>query len=488
MLIRARIRDLLLAVSTATWLLVTFTPAQAQSTACIEGLVVDQGGAVIPGAEVTASSRAIGIQRVVLTDAVGRYQVAALPVGEYRLQVSAGGFQTQILKSVRIEVAQRVAHNFQLEVGDVSQEVTVMSDSHLVERTTVSVGHVIDRRMVQEIPLNGRYFLDLGLLVPGSVTPPQNGSSAIPGRGSGSFAINTAGNREETVNFVINGITLNTLWFNSINFQPSIGSVQEFKVDNSTFSAEYGQNSGAIVNIATRSGANEFHGELFEFLRNDALDARNFFNFTSSEPPPFKRNLFGGSLGGPIIKNKTFFLFSYEGMRHRQGLDLNSLVLSDAERASASDPVIAKLIGLIPRANFVDSSGTPRFVGSATAPVNTDHWTIDISHNLGQKDRLHGYYANQRRNFLEPSRDGNTIPGFGNTHHSLRQFFSFNETHVFDSAMVNEARVGFNRLYANTKPKAQLNPATFGILNGINDPIGLPQINIAGSRSEERRV
>ena len=334
--------------------------------------------------------------------------------------------------------------------------------------------------MVQEIPLNGRYFLDLGLLVPGSVTPPQSGFSAIPVRGSGSFAINTAGNREETVNYMINGITLNNLWFNSINFQPSISSVQEFKVDNSTFSAEYGQSSGAVVNIATRSGANEFHGELFEFLRNDALDARNFFNFTSSEPPPFKRNQFGGHLGGPIVKNRTFFLFSYEGLRHRQGLDLNSLVLSDAERASATDPVIAKLIELIPRANFVDSSGTPRFIGSATAPVNVDHWTMDISHNLSEKDRLHGYYAFQRRDFLEPSREGNTIPGFGNTHHSLRQFFSLNETHTFGSALVNEARFGFNRLYANTKPKAQLNPADFGILNGISQPIGLPQISIAG--------
>ena len=277
---------------------------------------------------------------------------------------------------------------------------------------------MIDRRMVQEIPLNGRYFLDLGLLVPGSVTPPQNGFSAIPGRGEGAFAINTAGNREETVNYMINGITLNNLWFNSINFQPSISTVQEFKIDNSTFSAEYGQSSGAIVNIATRSGANEFHGELFEFLRNDALDARNFFNFTSSEPPPFKRNQFGGNLGGPIVKNRTFFFFSYEGLRQRQGLDLNSLVLSDAERASATDPVIAKLIELIPRANFIDSSGTPRFIGSATAPVNVDHWTMDISHNLSEKDRLHGYYAVQRRDFLEPSRAGNTIPGFGNTHHS----------------------------------------------------------------------
>jgi hypothetical protein len=170
----------------------------------------------------------------------------------------------------------------------------------------------MDQRFVKELPLNGRYFLDLGTLTPGSVTPPQNGFGTVPVRGTGSFAINTAGNREETVNYVINGITMNNLWFNSIAFQPSVSSVQEFKIDNSTFSAEYGQNSGAVVNIASRAGSNQFHGEVFEYFRNDALDARNFFDFNSSKAPPFKRNLFGGSLGGPIIRNHTFFFISYE--------------------------------------------------------------------------------------------------------------------------------------------------------------------------------
>ncbi len=174
-------------------------------------------------------------------------------------------------------------------------------------------------------------------------------------RGVGSLAINTGGNREETVNYLVNGITLNNLTFSSITFQPSINTIQEFKVDNSTFSAEYGQSSGAIVNIATRSGTNEFHGEVFEFFRNDALDARNFFKFTSNHPAPFKRNQFGGNLGGPIIKKKHSFFFSYEGLRQRQGLNVNSLVPSDAQRASVTDPVIAKLLNLIPRANFADS-------------------------------------------------------------------------------------------------------------------------------------
>jgi hypothetical protein len=456
------------------------SPVLAQATATIEGEIVDQTGAVIPGGEIAARSPVIGVARIAVADGSGRYQFASLPVGDYRLEVRASGFKTQVVERLRIEVGQTVTQDFQLEVGDISQQVTVTPAAQLVEKATVSVGHIIDRRMVQEIPLNGRYFLDLALLAPGTVTPPQSGSSTTPVRGGGSFAINTSGNREESVNFVINGITLNAAWFGSINFQPIIGAIQEFKVDNSTFSAEYGQNSGAIVNIATRSGSDGFHGELFEFLRNDALDARNFFDFTSSKPPPFKRNQFGGSIGGPIFKNRTFFLFSYEGLRHRQGVTLNSLVLSDAERESATDPVVRRLIEVIPRANLVDSSGTARFVSAATAPVNLDQWTIDISHNLSENDRLHGYYAFQRRNFIEPARTGNTIPGFSFSHHSPRHFFTLNETHTFGPTMVNDVRFGFNRLYADTTPTALLNPADFGILNGITDPIGLPQITIAG--------
>jgi hypothetical protein len=296
----------------------------------------------------------------------------------------------------------------------------------------------------------------------------------------GSFSITTGGSREETVNYVINGITLNNLTNSSITFQPSIGALQEFKVDNSTLSAEYGQSSGAVVNIATRSGANEFHGELFEFFRNDALDARNFFSFTTNKPPPFRRNQFGGQLGGPIIKNKAFFFFSYEGLRQRQQLNINSLVLSDSQRAAATDPVIVKLLPLIPRANFVDSSGTSRFNGSANASVNTDQWSIDISYNLGKDDRLHGYYSSYRTLLSEPTRNGNTVPGFGNTTQQLRQVFTLNETHIFGPTLVNELRFGFNRFSSDTTPNAQLNPVDFGINHGITQPIGLPQISVAG--------
>src|SRR5688572_15944766 len=443
------------------------------------GEVTDQNAATISGAQVIVRSEANGINRRATTDSGGRYLFSALPVGSYRIEARAEGFQTQIVEPT-LEVGRTITQDFQLRVGDVSQIVSVPTNHELLERSTMALGHVVDQKMVQETPLNGRYFLDLGLRVPGSVTPPPGAFSASPSRGVGSLAINTGGNREETVNYMVNGITLNNLTFSSISFQLPINTIQEFRIDNSTFSAQYGQSSGSIVNIATRSGANDFHGELFEFFRNDALDARNFFEFTSSEPAPFKRNQFGGNLGGPILKNKLFFYVAYEGLRQRQGLNLNSVVLSEAERAAVTDPVIARLIGLIPRANFVDSSGTPRFITTASAPVKTDQWTADISFNLSERDTLHGYYAIHRFESREPGRTGNTLPGFGNTSRALRQLFTLNETHIFNTNVVNEARVGFNRFSSATTPNAQLNPADFGILNGISEPIGLPQMNVAG--------
>src|SRR6476661_3799415 len=369
-----------------------------QSTAVLQGRVLDQHGAVVPRAQITAKNSATALARTGETDSEGNYQIAAMPVGNYRVEVKAGGFRTEIVEQLVIEVARIVVQDFRLEVGDITQTINVASVTPLVETATVSVGQVINERTAQEIPLNGRYLTYLALLTPGSVTPPQNGFLSPATRGGGSLGLNTAGNREETVNFQINGITINDQLVNLLLFNPPLTSIREFKIDNSTFSAEYGRSSGAIINVATRSGTQEFHGELYEFFRNDALDARNFFNFTSPRPPPFKRNQYGGALGGPIYlprfgegrpvfrsgQDRAFFFFSYEVLRQRQGVDLNSLVLSDAQRASVTDPVITKLIELIPRANSFDSAGTARFVGSAPASADVHAWTIDISYNLSE--------------------------------------------------------------------------------------------------------
>lgn len=468
-------------VTVACLFLLLCTSVQAQSTASLEGSITDQRGALIRRAEITATDDSIGVRRSSVTDDSGRYQIPALPIGDYRLEVRAKGFQTQILERVRVEVGRTLTRDFELQVGDVQQTVSVTTSAgDLIERAGFSVGHLTDREKVQELPLNGRYFLDLGVLAPGSVIPPQGAFSSAPIRGLGAFAITTGGNREETVNYLVNGITLNNLTNSSITFQPAISTIQEFKVDNSAFSAEYGQSSGAVVNIATRSGANEFHGEVFEFFRNDVLDARNYFSFTTNNPPPFKRNQFGGQIGGPIVKDKLFFFFSYEGLRQRQQVNLNSLALSDSQRGSVTDPIIARLLPLIPRSNFVDSFGTPRFVGSAVASVDADQWSTDVNYNIGKNDRLHGYYSVYDTSLTEPNRNGNTVPGFGNTSILLRQIFTLNETHVFGPMLVNELRLGFNRFSSATVPNAELNPFEFGINNGINQPIGLPQISVAG--------
>ena len=472
--------------------LLATSSALGQSTTTVQGTVTDAKGAVLPNATVVVKNRNTSTERTTQTDSDGNYQVAALPVGVYSIEVRVQGFKTQVADQVTLEVARTLVQNFQLEVGALSEQVLVSSEVPVIETTTTSVGTVINQRTVQEIPLNGRHFVDLGLLIPGSVTPPQNGFLTAPLRGQGSFAINTAGNREDTVNFMINGINLNDMVQNQITFQPSINTVQEFKADNSTFSAEYGRNSGAIVNIATRSGANDYHGELFEFLRNDFFDARNYFERTS-EPAPFKRNQFGFNLGGPLSvphfgeggpvfgyngKNKTFFFFSYEGLRQRQGLTLpGATVPTAAQRATVTDPVIKQLLPLIPLPNV----GTNVFGGSATAPVNIDQGTLDVNHNIGSNDRLHGYYALQRDERGEPTLQGNSIPGFGDTRQSRRQIFTLNETHTFGAALVNEVRFGFNRIHISFTPNAQLNPLDFGIKNGVTEAIGLPQMTVTAT-------
>src|SRR5216683_460359 len=482
-------------VAISPWILLlvllTGVAAFAQTTASVIGTVTDPTGAAVVGASVTVKNAAQGIARSATTGASGGYEVPALPPGVYSVQVTMKGFQSQQAKDLILAVSQNSVQNFSLAVASSSEVVTVEATAPLVETTTMTVGQSIDQKVVQEIPLNGRHFVDLGLLIPGSVTPPQNGFLTAPLRGQGSFGLNTAGNREDTVNFMINGVNLNDMVQNQITFQPSINTVQEFKVDNSTFSAEYGRNSGAIANIATRSGTNDYHGELFEFLRNSSLDSRNFFERTS-KPAPFKRNQFGFNLGGPVNlphfgeggpifsykgKNRTFFFFSYEGLRQRQGLTISGVTVpTDAQRAAVTDPVIKQLLPLIPNAN-VGSSG---FGGSATAPVNIDQWTGDVSHNFGSKDRLHGYYAFQRDQRGEPTLQGNSVPGFGDTRQSRRQIFTLNETRTFSSNVVNEARFGFNRIHITFSPNAKLNPLDFGIINGIKEAIGLPQINVGG--------
>ncbi|MBZ5533937.1 MAG: TonB-dependent receptor [Acidobacteriia bacterium] len=462
-------------------LLLLTVSAFTQTTASIKGTVTDASGAAVVGAKVTVKNSERGIERVTQTSSIGDYEVPALPPGIYNVEVRMNGFESQIAKGVVLQVSNNSVQNFALKVASTNEVVTVEASAPVIETTTMTVGQSIDQQTVQNIPLNGRHFVDLGLLIPGSVTPPQNGFLTAPLRGQGSFAFNTAGNREDSVNFMVNGINLNDMVQNQITFQPSINTVSEFKVDNSTYSAEFGRNSGAIVNIATRSGTNSYHGEFFEFLRNNDFDARNIFNTTPTPQSVFKRNNYGAAFGGPIKKDKTFFFLSYEGTRQRQGLTLNTQVLNAAQRTAvqtAANPTSMQLLSLIPSAN--DPTGT-RFLGSATAPVNIDQGTADINHNFSSNTRLHGYWAVQHDLRQEPTLQGNTIPNFGDTRESKRQIATLGLDHTFSPSLVNETRLGFNRIHITFSPNATQNPVSLGILDGNNFNSGLPQISIGGT-------
>src|SRR5215813_12925759 len=451
-----------------------------QTLATVQGQVSDQSGAVVPGATVTVTNTATSVSQTTKTDANGSYSIPALPIGTYDVDVQASGLERQRARGLVLEVGRTAVQNFQLKVAQASEVVTVESEIPVVESTTMTVGQVMDPKNVQQIPLNGRHFVDLGFLVPGSVTPPANGFLSQPIRGQGSLGFNTAGQREDAVNFLVNGINLADMTNGQITFQPSISTLDEFKVDNSTYSAESGRNSGAIVSMATRSGTNSFHGEAFDYLRNNYFDARNFFNKVGAPQSQFIRNNFGGDVGGPIIKNKLFFYGSYEGLRQRQGITINQTVLSAAQRTAAlasPNATVRQLVPLIPQAN--DSPGA-KFIGSASAPVQLDQWTGDISYNVSEKDRVHGYYALQKdiRNEPTDAGGGSTVPGYGDQRTARRQLFTFGESHVFSPRVVNEFRLGFNRIHITFDAVNKDDPTKFGINDTRSGPVGLPEINI----------
>ena len=266
----------------------------------------------------------------------------------------------------------------------------VQGAAPILDAQTITMGQAIDQNTVQKIPLNGRHFLDLTNLTPGTVVPPVTGNLTSASRGLGANSFDTAGQREDSVNFMINGINLNDLSQNQITFQPSINTTAEFKISNSTYSAEYGRSSGSIVNVATRSGTNSFHGEAFDYLRNNYFDARNYFNRQPSRQNQFIRNNFGGAFSGPIWKDRTFFFLSYEGLRQRQSLLFNGTVLSPTQRAafaaSPAGPAYAQLMNLIPTGN--NATGTV-FQGSSPGPVKTDQFSGDLFHTISSKDNLH---------------------------------------------------------------------------------------------------
>src|SRR5207302_3462968 len=369
-------------------------------------------------------------------------------------------FLSLLQGQLAVAVAERAALDPAMQLGEASTLVTVDESASAIQTESSNLGEVVTSKKITEIPLNGQFFLDLALLSTGTTVPSTNNRTflAVPS-GIGISGINASGTREDSTNYVVDGINLSDMVQNQITFQPNIDMIQEFKVQTNAFSAEYGRNAGIIISGVSKSGTNGLHGTVYEFVRNSVFDAKNYF-----DPPgkilPFKRNIFGYSVGGPIIKNKTFFFHSYEGRRGREVATLNTVVPTPAERASVTSPVIQKLLPLIPAAN--DATGT-HFVGSAARQRTLNQETGRIDHNFNARNFLFGSFIINRDERTEPTLQNNNLPGYGDRRPAKRYLISLGYIHVFTSTITNEFHAGLNRVRIDFQQAFTANPADFGM-------------------------
>jgi hypothetical protein len=448
-------------------------PAAAQYGSLV-GTVKDQQGGAMPNVAVTITGQATGVSMSTRTDAEGNYEFPTVRPGTYKLRAEQKGFQTFVEGNVVLNVDDRLRVDPIMQVGETSTVLTVEVQTTTVQTESSSLGSVVENKKIVELPLNGRFFLDLALMQAGTVVPSTNNRTflAVPS-GIGISGINASGTREDSTNYVVDGINLSDMSQNQITFQPNIDMIQEFKVQTNAFSAEYGRNAGIIINGVSKSGTNSFHGTAFEFVRNSVFDAKNFF-----DPPgkiaPFKRNIFGWSVGGPIMKNKLFFFHSYEGRRGREVATLNTVVPTPGQRAAVTNPVIQKLLGLLPSAN--DPTGT-KFVGSAARQRTLNQETGRIDYSFREKNFVYGSFIINRDERTEPTLQGNNLPGFGDERPAKRLLISLGYIRTFTPTLTNEFHAGLNRVLIFFNQAFNGNPGTYGMTSPSSV---MPEIEVAG--------
>jgi hypothetical protein len=306
--------------------------AHGQDRGGIVGTVVDQNGAVVSGAKVTVTNVGTGQTRVLTSSSAGDFSVPNLSVGVYNLTAEQAGFKTALASDIKVDVQQTLRLDFTLQVGGANEKVTVTGTAPLLQTQDAEIGALVENKRVEELPLNGRNFTQLALLVPGvteGVAGSYEATFGLGPRGTGvAFSVN--GQQSSYNQFLIDGVPAKENQHESNSLSPSIDAVQEFRVQTSNYSAEFGTEAGAQINLVTKSGTNDYHGSAYEFLRNDLFDGSNFFSH--GVKPELRQNQFGGTLGGPIRRNKTFFFASYEGTRIRRGLTQTALLPNQQER------------------------------------------------------------------------------------------------------------------------------------------------------------
>jgi len=465
----------------------------------VQGTVTDTTGAALPGVDVTATNEATGLARSAVSDAEGNYFLSELPPGAYSIKAALSGFTTQSVSGVRVEVSQNQRVVIRLAVGQLTQTVQVTAGSALVDATHNTQGDTIGGEQAARLPVNGRDFTKLLSLVPGSTADPS-GINDSPGS-FGLFSIN--GNRGRSNNYLLDGTDMNDGYRNlpAINQGGVFGTpstilpmdaVEEFPIL-SGVEAEYGRNAGAIVNIVTRSGGNRVSGSAFEYFRNDALGARNYFNSEPNPKNPFRNNQFGGSVGAPLVKDRAFVFGAYEGQRENGGLPALVRVPTDQELADAIaanggavNPVIA---GLLQRHPWPAPNREPDAAGnnlSATTPFyNNLHSIIaKIDERFRASDLLtvRYMYGTSEQGFPLALVGGGNLPGFNTVTPTNVNLLSASYTRVVSSKMLFEARAGFNRFDETFYPEDRdFDPNSIGLAT-VSNPrdFGLPLIRVSG--------
>jgi hypothetical protein len=456
------------------------TLAIAQSTdATISGLITDPSGRVIPDADIVILNEATGVRYTSKTNGAGIYTASILPPGQYRVQVSKIGFKTLIKPDIVLNVQSAVAVNFTLPVGAASESVTVEAGSSMINTTDATVGTVIDRKFVANIPLNGRSFQDLISMTPGIVTAsPQTPSTSQGVAYSGDFSVN--GQRTESNNYTVDGVTGNIASGNGYG-QPqngtggslggstalgttqsliSVDALQEFRVQSSTYSAEYGRSPGGQFSLVTRSGTNSFHGSLFDYLRNNFFDANDWFNDYYGKPTPaLRQNDFGGTFGGRVWipklydgKNRTFFFVSYEGLRLTQPTAAAIQYVPDSFMRKQAAPGIQSILNAFPIQNGMDygSSTNPslaQFIAPFSLPSAINATSLRVDHTVTPKLAIFFRYGNT------PS-STSSRPNFALLETRVNsQTFTFGGTSQLSSSLNNDFRLGYDRTNATNVGK-----------------------------------
>jgi hypothetical protein len=463
-------------VSAIVFLVVAVVPLSAQN-ASLTGIVKDQQGGGVPNASIWLTSQDTGVNQTTVSDPGGNYEFPTVRPGAYKLKVERRGFQTFVQSGIILAVGDRARADAVLEVGETTTVITVDAQPPAISTESSSVGSVVDNKKIVEMPLNGRFFLDLALLQAGTVVPSTNNRTFLASpSGIGISGINASGTREDSTNYMLDGINLSDMVQNQITFQPNIDMLQEFKVQTNAFSAEYGRNAGIIINGVSKSGTNGLHGSAYEFVRNDHFDAKNYFD-PPGKIPPFKRNIFGYSVGGPIARNKLFFFNSYEGRRGREVATLNTVVPTPAQRAGVTNPVTLKLLALVPDGN--DATGT-HFVGSAARQRTLNQETGRIDYSVNDKNFLFGTFIINRDERTEPTLQSNNLPGFGDRRPAKRYLLSLGYTHVFTPTITNEFHAGLNRVRIDFQQSFAASPADYGMTTPSSV---MPQIEVGTANS-----